>query len=228
LEVIGAGFGRTGTHSLGLALERLGFGPCYNIHEVDKNPGHQEIWNHAMDGMPVNWHSLFGAYKSTVEWPGVAFFEEILQQFPDASVVLTLRDAESWYESVQNTVFDSLELSAHNPDPDKRQSHNLTRRLILDHTFGGRYWEKEYAIEVYRNHMQRVREVVPGVRLLQFDVRDGWKPLCDFLKKSIPAEPFPRVNERSNFIDSAPEWAKKLRVSRKSTLGLGQGPLQGE
>jgi len=215
LEVIGAGFGRTGTHSLGLALEQLGFGPCYNMHEVAKNPGHRELWNRIIDGKQVDWHSLFSSYKSTVEWPGVAFFEEIFQQFPDAKVILTLRDPESWYESVQNTIFEALELSAHNPDLGKRESQGLTRRLILEYTFGNRYWEKEHVIEVYRNHIQRVIKVVPQERLLQYDVKDGWKPLCDYFQKSIPVEPFPRLNERSDFIDSAPEWAKKIREARR-------------
>ena len=215
LEVIGAGFGRTGTHSLGLALGKLGFGPCYNMHEVAKNPGHRELWNNAIDGEDVDWHSLFSSYKSTVEWPSVAFFDEILQQFSDTKVILTLRDPESWYESVQNTIFEALELSAHHPDPSKRESQSLTRRLILEYTLVGRYWEKEHVIEVYRKHIEHVVEIVPRERLLPFDIKDGWKPLCDYLQKSIPVEPFPRVNERSNFINSAPEWAKKIRETRR-------------
>ncbi|MGE5378070.1 MAG: sulfotransferase family protein [Bacteroidota bacterium] len=215
LEVIGAGFGRTGTHSLGFALEKLGFGPCYNMHEVAKNQGHRELWNKALDGEHVDWDHMFSSYKSTVEWPGVTFFDEIVQHYPDARVILTWRDPEDWYGSAQNTIFEALELSVQNPDPDKRESHSLTRRLILEHTFGGRYSEKEYVIEVYQKHIQHVVELVPRERLLQFDIRDGWKPLCDFLQTAIPAEPFPKVNERSEFIDSAPEWVKKIREARK-------------
>ncbi len=215
LEVIGAGFGRTGTHSLGLALEQLGFGPCYNMHAISKNQEHRELWKNALDGKRIDWDHMFRSYKSTVEWPGVTFFDEIIPQYPDARVILTLRDPKSWYESAQNTIFEALELSAHNPDPGKRESQSLTRRLILDHTFGGRYSEKEYVLEVYRKHIQHVVEMVPRERLLQFDVRDGWKPLCDFLQKAIPVEPFPRVNERSEFINSAPEWVKKIREARK-------------
>ena len=94
LEVIGAGFGRTGTHSLGLALEKLGFGPCYNLHEVARNPDHRETWNNAMDGKSIDWVSFFSSYKSAVEWPSVTFFDEIIQQFPDALVILT--DAYTW------------------------------------------------------------------------------------------------------------------------------------
>jgi hypothetical protein len=215
LEVIGAGFGRTGTHSLGLALEKLGFGPCYNLHEMAQNLSHLELWNNAIDGRPVDWCYLFSSYKSTVEWPSVTFIDQIIQRFPNAKIILTLRDPEAWYESAANTIFESLELSAYNPDPRKRESSGMTRRLILEHTFGGRYWDKNYAIEVYRKHIQRVVGLVPKERLLQFDVKDGWEPLCNFLQKTVPNEAFPRLNERIDFINSAPEWAKNIRQSKK-------------
>lgn len=217
LEVIGGGYGRTGTHSLGLALEKLGFGPCYNMHEIARNPGHRELWSSALEGNRIDWDSMFSSYKSTVEWPGVAFFDDIIQQFPGAKVILTVRDPEAWYESAKNTIFEALELSAHNPDPDKRESQSLTRRLILDHTFRGRYWDKEFAIEVYQAHIDRVVRGVPKERLLQFEVKEGWEPLCIFLGKPVPDEPFPRVNERAEFMNSEPEWAKVIRNARRQT-----------
>lgn len=215
LEVIGAGFGRTGTHSLGLALEKLGFGPCYTLHEVAKNPSHRDIWNQAIDGQSVDWNSLFSSYKSAVEWPTVTFFDEIIQEFPNAKVILTMRDPESWYESAANTIFEGLELSACNPDPIKRESSNITRRLILEHTFGGRYRDKKYALEVYREHIDHVVSVVPKERLLQFEVKEGWEPLCNFLQQSIPSDSFPRLNERTDFMNSAPEWAKNIKNTRR-------------
>jgi len=215
LEIIGAGFGRTGTHSLALALERLGLGPCYNLLEVPKNQGHVEIWNQAMEGRPVDWQQLFGAYQSTVEWPSVAFIDELVEQFPNAKVILTVREAESWYESASRTIFEGLELSAHNPDPIRREHGGLGRRLILEHTFHGRQREKEYAIAVYQKHIQYVIEMVPQERLLQFNVKDGWEPLCKFLNEPVPKEAFPRLNERTEFMASEPEWAKRLRESRK-------------
>jgi hypothetical protein len=146
----------TGTHSLGLALEKLGFGPCCNLHALARNPGHLELWNNALDARPVDWSSLFGSYTSTVEWPAVTFIDRIIQRFPHARIILTLRDPESRYESAAAAIFESLELSAHNPDPRKRASSRMTRRLILEHPFAGRYWDKKYAIEVYREHIQRV------------------------------------------------------------------------
>ena len=211
LEVIGAGFGRTGTHSLGLAFEKLGYGPCYSLPEVAKNPGHTEIWNNAIDGKQVDWVSLFSSYKSAVEWPNVSFIYELVQHFPDAKFVLTLREPEAWYESASKTIFEGLELSAHNPDPIKRESSHWMRRLILEHTFAGRYWDKDHAITVYQRHIQQVVDIVPQKRLLKFNVKDGWQLLCQFLQKPIPQESFPRLNERTEFMTSEPKWAKDAR-----------------
>lgn len=215
LKVIGAGFGRTGTHSLGLALDRLGLGPCYHLLEVAKNPGHAEMWLQALDGKPLDWGQLFAGYTSTVEWPGAAFFAELAEYFPDAKVILTLRDPGSWFESASETIFEGLELSAQNPDPLKRASSQLQRRLILERTFAGRYWEQEYAIEVYQQHIHQVVERIPKERLLLWNVKAGWKPLCEFLQKPTPTQPFPWLNERNEFLASAPEWAKKIRDEKR-------------
>ena len=211
LEVIGAGFGRTGTHSLGLALEKLGYGPCYNIQQVAKNREHNDIWNDAMNGRSVDWNFLFADYRSAVEWPAVAFLPELTSHFPDAKVILTLRNPESWFESANATMFYGLELSAHNPDPIKRERGSMARRLILERTFDGKYRDKDHAIQIYKKHILNVVKLTPSNRLLQFNVKEGWEPLCAFLDRSTPDEPFPRLNERTEFLASAPEWTKKIK-----------------
>jgi hypothetical protein len=211
VRVIGAGFGRTGTHSLGLALQKLGFGPCYNIQQVSKHDGHHALWTDAMDGKAVDWDKLFEGYNSAVEWPAIAFLPQILAHYPQAKVILTLRDPESWFESANSTIFEGLELSARNPDLIKRERGAMQRRLILEETFNGRYRDKEHAIHIFNQHNQQVIDLVPSERLLQYSVKEGWEPLCLFLDKSIPDEAFPHQNERQSFIDSAPEWAKKIR-----------------
>jgi len=215
LEVIGVGFGRTGTHSLGLALEKLGFGPCYNIGEIAKNTGHTKLWNDAIDGKSIDWNHLFKAYKSSVEWPGAFFYRELVQHFSKAKVILTLREPKSWYESASKTIFEGLEISAHNPDPLKTERGSLNRRLILERTFKSRYHDKQFAINIYKKHIQQVLEIVPGEKLLQFDVREGWEPLCNFLQQSIPQESYPWLNERTEFMASGPEWAKKIKQDKK-------------
>jgi hypothetical protein len=106
LQVIGAGFGRMGTHSLGRALEILRFGPCYTTPEVSKNPDHIDLWRSAIEGKPIDWHSLFAGYKSSAEWPAVAFLPDLIQHFSQVKVILTIRDPESWYKSAAATIFD--------------------------------------------------------------------------------------------------------------------------
>jgi hypothetical protein len=210
LEVIGAGFGRTGTHSLAAALEKLGFGPCYTFLDMDKNPDHIDRWNDAVERRRVDWGVLYRGYRSTVEWPTVAFLPPIVEQFPEAKIILTLRDAESWYESARATIFPGLEVTAQHPDPEQRVRSGIKRRLILEETFAGRYRDKAHAIKVYQTHIDSVIELVAPNRLLQFRIADGWEPLCRFLGVPKPDEPFPRRNQRAEFLASAPEWARRL------------------
>lgn len=216
LQVIGAGFGRTGTHSLGLALEMLGFGPCYTLLDTNKNPGHIDVWNNAIDGNPVNWNALYQNYRSAVEWPAISFLPQLIQQFPEARIILTLRDPESWYESAAATIFPGLEATARHPDPEIKARSHMQRRLILERVFSGKYWDKMHTINVYQNHIRDVINMVPANRLLPYRVRDGWGPLCKFLSLPEPDEPFPRQNERAGFLASAPEWA--IKVMKENSL----------
>ena len=87
--------------------------------------------------------------------------------------------------------------------------------MILEHTFGGRYWDKQYALDVYLEHVDHVVKTVPKERLLQFEVREAWEPLCNFLHRPVANAPFPRLNERNDFMNSAPEWAKTIRNARR-------------
>jgi len=223
LQIIGAGFGRTGTHSLGLALQRLGLGPSYTTTALAANPEHTALWKQALEGGPVDWEALFGGYRAALEWPAVGFLPELIELYPDAKVVLTLRDPEAWYESARETIFQALKLSAQNPDPVKRERSAINRRLILERTFDDRFLDKEHALEVYRRHQAQVVERVPPERLLQFDVRAGWGPLCEFLDLPAPDEPFPYVNRRADFLASTPAWAREALL-REGAFNEGWNP----
>jgi len=211
LEIIGAGLGRTGTHSLAAALELLGFGPVYHIYAFAQHPEDLPIWQAALDGRPVAWDALFNGYRSSVEWPGVAFFPQLLAAYPDARVILTTRDPEGWFESINHTVFDGLQLSAFNPDPQQRARSAFSRELILQRTFAGKFRDRDYAIRVYETHNALVRQLTPPENLLEFKVREGWAPLCGFLDVPVPDDPFPRSNDRSAFLETEPAWAKAAR-----------------
>lgn len=200
LAVVGAGFGRTGTLSLKGALETLGLGPCYHMTEVFAHPEHVPVWRDATEGRPVDWDALFAGYGSCVDWPACAFWRELASHWPDAKVILTVRDPQRWYESVAKTIYLVLqrELPGDAPEP-VRAHHAMVRRLIDEGTFGGRFEDRDHAIGVYEAHNRAVREAVPPDRLLVYEVAEGWEPLCRFLDRPVPAEPFPRVNSTDEF-----------------------------
>ena len=90
LRVVGAGLGRTGTVSLKLALEKLLDAPCYHMMEVFGNTDHIPVWAAASRGESVDWDTLFANYRSTVDWPGCAFWRELAERNPSAKVLLSI------------------------------------------------------------------------------------------------------------------------------------------
>src|ERR671912_2687224 len=210
MRVIGAGFGRTGTTSLKAALERLGFGPSYTLSEVVRNPGHVGFWETARRGPAgerVDWEEFLGGYEVAVDWPACSFYEELMQAFPEAPVILTVRDPAPWYESTRSTIYELRRLTT-GPLPVRAAfalaglfapgvagTVRLADRLVWEGAFGGRFEDRAYAIRVFERHNEAVRRRVPPERLLVFDVREGWEPLCDFLGVEVPDDPFPRLNE---------------------------------
>lgn len=203
LEVIGAGFGRTGTLSLKLALEKLGYDRCYHMAEVGRNPEHVAVWQLATRGEPVDWQALYTGYRASVDWPSCNFWEIQLGQFPDARVILTERDPERWYESVMSTIYPSSLQRLESEDPDVRARAEMVFELIWEGTFHGRIEDREHAIDVYQAHNDYVKQHAPRDRLLVFEAAQGWEPLCRFLGCGVPDEPYPRVNSTREFLARA-------------------------
>ncbi len=197
MKVIGAGVGRTGTYSLKLALEMLGFGPCHHMEEVIKNPPlHVPIWSAAVDG-EHDWENAYRGYNSAVDWPTAAFWKELSEAYPDAKFVLTAREPERWYESFSQTIFRLLETRREAPAemrPFLEMGHGVTSRCGISAGM-----QKDEIIDAYRDHCQAVKETIPPGRLLVFEVRQGWDPLCEFLGRPVPDEPFPKSNGREEF-----------------------------
>jgi Sulfotransferase domain len=199
LAVIGAGFGRTGTLSLRDALERLGLGPCYHMYEVVQNPGHVAFWQRAADGEAVDWEELLGCYRSAVDWPACSFWAELAARYPQAKVVLTVRDPARWFESAWSTIFPRITRPVAADDEVGRRRGRMQRQLIVEQTFGGDIENAEHAQGVYLRHIDDVKRRAPPERLLVYEVRDGWQPLCRFLGLPVPDEPFPHVNATEAF-----------------------------
>jgi hypothetical protein len=203
LQVIGAGFGRTGTHSLQVALETLGFGPCHHMREVMAHPKQAATWQAAQRGEKVDWARFLADYRASVDWPSCTFYRELMVAFPDAKVLLSVRDPERWYESTRETIY---ELSGGGMPgwlrriaPPLRAVHD-TASLIWTNTFGGRFEDKAHAIAVFEANIAEVERVVPPERLLVFEVSQGWGPLCEFLGVPVPDQPFPRLNDREEML----------------------------
>lgn len=199
LRVIGAGLGRTGTFSLKSALEKLGQGRCYHMADLYQTPEHVPLWLSAAAGEPVEYERLFEGYRSCVHWPGCSLYEKLMARFPDATVVLSLRDAEEWYDSVDETIYRLYRQNVSHPQPWRE----LHRQVIWDGVFEGRFDDRRHAIGVYEQHNARVRSTVPAERLVEFTLGDGWGPLCDALGLPEPDEPFPHLNDRSDFAEIA-------------------------
>jgi hypothetical protein len=201
LRVIGAGFGRTGTLSMQAALEQLGFAPCYHYVEVierrpGRNDGHLRAWvDFARGRRAMDWRWLFASYQAVVDFPMSAFYAELLEAFPDARVVLTVRDPERWFES-----FDALVRNLRRLRPGRlfapklRATATIFEHLVKRRVFGGRL-DRAACIEAFERHRREVVRRVPADRLLVYDVGEGWGPLCAFLGVPEPAAAFPHRNE---------------------------------
>jgi hypothetical protein len=191
LAIVGAAYPRTGTMSLKLALEELGFGPCYHMKEVIDHPEFAPLWMDAADGRP-DWAKIFDGYRATVDAPGCYFWREIRQAYPDAKVILTERDPEKWFESVNSTVFSPMwkETTA------KMSLGPFFKKLTFDQ-YGERYTDRDFMIGKYVAYMDEVRRDVPKDRLLVYRTGDDWGPLCEFLGAPVPDTAYPKTNSRA-------------------------------
>ncbi|WP_235994665.1 sulfotransferase family protein [Nonomuraea montanisoli] len=225
LEVIGAGLPRTGTLSTKAALERLGFGPCYHMFEVMTHPDHVDRWLAATAGEVhgrEGWDKMFAGYRSATDWPASHYWRELAETYPDAKVVLTVRDPRSWYPSI-NMLMSGPAASVMARDGRSLEDLPEQARAIfagmvrmrpaleaIGRCYFGPDWSsghgvpsEELAVEAFERHVAAVKAGIPAERLLVFDVREGWGPLCAFLGVEAPTEPFPRLNDtdsmRQNF-----------------------------
>ncbi len=210
LKVIGAGLPRTGTTSMKAALERLGFGPCYHMFEVFTHPEFADRWLPLATQPQVDWDQLFDGYQSTQDWPASHFWCELADAYPEAKVVLTVRDPHRWYPSLRTLLQRGAAMAEHGAStPDSptggmppaidRMRPLLTK--IGQHYFGPDFAvgqeldDEDVAVAAFERHTTTLRESLPADRLLVFDVRQGWDPLCAFLGVPVPEEPFPHLND---------------------------------
>jgi hypothetical protein len=208
MHVIGVGVGRTGTLSLKAALEEVGLGPCFHMRNVLDHRDRLPLWEAAADGRPVDWNAIFAGYQSSVDWPGAAFWRELVAYYPSAKIILTVRDPARWYDSVRETIFQlfgggtdsELAAEALRRIPGIAKMHAFNRKVVWDGPFlQGRFDDRDFAIRAFAEHNATVRREVPAERLLVFEVSEGWDPLCDFLGLEVPDTEFPHLNTPEAF-----------------------------
>ncbi|AXE66452.1 hypothetical protein BBF93_13920 [Hyphomonas sp. CACIAM 19H1] len=196
LSVISAGFGRTGTLSLKLALEEIGFGPCHHMKEVLENGASQvPLWNAAVAGKP-DFEAIYKGYKAAVDWPTAAFWRELAAAYPQAKIILSTRSAESWYDSISQTILSTLTAPDNWPPP-AVEWFNMVLKVL--HRSLGPTFDKESVIAAFHAHEAAVKAEIPANRLLIHSAKDGWEPLCAFLGAPVPATPYPRTNSKEEF-----------------------------
>lgn len=190
LQVIGAGFGRTGTMSLKAALELLGLNPCYHMVECfPRGPAHWARWTQALNGS-ADWDAIFDGFAATVDFPACTSYRALADHYPNAKIVLTVRDPESWYRSTQETIFSPpwMEWLA------TSEAAAFMNATVNDY-FNNRMHDREYLIARFNQHVAEVKAAIPSERLLVYEVKQGWAPLCEFLSRPVPDEAFPHIND---------------------------------
>jgi hypothetical protein len=191
LKLIGAGLGRTGTMSLKLALEELLGGRCYHMLEVRERPDDPDVWGDAYEGRLPDWPTFFEGYEATVDWPAAPFWREMSVAFPEAPILLSVRDADTWWKSASNTIFIALETYFRPDAPDDGWTR-MGRGMV--HAFTPGWRDEATAKAAYLAYNDHVRATAPSDRLVEWTAGDGWGPICAALGLDVPDRPFPHVN----------------------------------
>ena len=202
---------RTGTLTQKVALEMLGFGPCYHMVDVLADLDQARLWQRALDG-EAPWERIFAGFNSTVDWPGGYFYRELMAVYPEAKVLLSVREPQAWERSMRETVWavrhgESLvrllsSAQAH-VNPQWRGFLEMIDRLVWEGegTFASGHAEPQQLIDTMIRHNREVEGNVPPERLLVWSVEEGWERMCEFLEVPVPQQPFPHVNDRTEFLN---------------------------
>jgi len=199
LRVVGAGFPRTGTKSLKEGLEQVLGGRCYHMVEVFEHLDHVPVWRDALHGRAPEWNDFLADYVAAVDWPASAFWHELAEANPDALIVLSVRDdAAAWWRSADQTIF---QITRRTEYPEYGDWLGFVQELLRARI--APHWDDAAtAMAVYERHNDEVRATAPRERLLEWNAREGWAPICDALNIPVPEEPFPHVN-------TTEEWAAR-------------------
>jgi len=211
LKIIGTGLARTGTMSLKMALEVLNNHSCFHMIDLFQEPKRVNILKKGYQSNQIDWSTFYAGYESAVDYPTCVFYKELIARNPDLKVIHTTRDFDSWYESVTETVYRGKPKGAKDflrmiknmmfSSDFKRVApiFMFNDKLIWRGQFQARFEDKEFIREIVLQHEEEIKNSVKAENLLIYDIKSGWEPLCEFLKKAVPNMPFPKANERQEF-----------------------------
>ena len=209
MKVIGAGLPRTATTTTLMAFEQLGFAPCYHMRDVLGDlDGQLPLWERVVEGDP-DWEAIFGSAESMCDFPASRYYRELLDVYPDAKVVLSVRSAEGWVRSMRETIwpiFFGDSVMHHVNEARRVVDRNWDRFLAMalqlwadtSAVTGDDESDADLAAAMERWNEQ-VKASVPVDRLLVWEPAQGWEPLCEFLDVAVPDGPVPNVNDTSAF-----------------------------
>ena len=193
MQVVGAGLGRTGTHTQKVVLEQLLGGTCHHMMEVFGHPDEVPVWHQAALGTMPDWTQFLGGYTALVDWPGASYYKELAAAFPDAPVLLSVRDPDAWYTSASDTIFNAIDPS-NTDDPWQQMVGTMLRNRFCADLENPDAMKKAFVA-----HNEEVRDTIPADRLIVWEPKDGWAPICDALGVSVPDEPIPVTNTTNEF-----------------------------
>jgi len=235
MRLIGAGLPRTATLTQKVALEMLGYGPCYHMVNVLADLDLVPVWRSALEG-DVDWEQVFDGFESSVDYPGSYFYRELIEVWPDAKVLLSVRDPESWERSMWSTIVDVMEAeslgcylskAAGEINPKWAAYCELMKDMwerfgIFD---GDRTWSNFES--AFNRHTEEVKATVPAEKLLIWQPADGWEPLCEFLEVEVPRQPLPQTNDAATFaarvnemsVATVNEWWQRRKTEANEPVG---------
>ena len=212
LVVIGTGLSRTGTTTLRKVIEELGLGPCYNSTELFIRPRGIEFWEALEKGDKVDFEDFFKNYNAIIGFPCYIFHQQLKGKYPDAKLILSYRDPEVWHEDISRTVFESESSHVNKAYADEVRSfdpyladcilriHGLQKRILEDNYFEGRFADKDFAVQRYMEWNEDIKTIYAEDELLEYQVTEGWGPVCEFLGLPVPeGKPFPHLNDPNTF-----------------------------
>ena len=222
IKIIGAGFPRTGTTTLKRCLETLGFNNVYHMKELLVKPEKLHYWMKLDETGDTDWEGLYEGYDASVDFPAYSWYKEHMKKYPDAKIILTIRDFEDWYKSVYSTVWQAgpqtpLEkikmigkLLTNSRVRKVVKCIKFFKKVFFADELKGKFMDKEFAKKVWEDHIKAVKAYVSQEKLLVYDVRDGWGPICEFLNVPEPTEQLPHLNKKENFKEMLPQLMKGI------------------